>query len=817
MKQIARRVSTKRSLPTIRTRLALVVLACVVPAVLGFVLLINHFYERERDQIQRDTLLTARALMLAVDRDLNGAKIAALALATSPNLDINDLAAFHAQAKRLLGDEFPGFTFVLSDRAGQELVNTIRPFGQPLPLHGDPDQVRQVFETGKPAISDVHVGGVMRRPLIGLDVPVWRDGKVAYDLTAGILPERIGKVLTEQRVPADRIVAIFDTKGVIVARTHDPRKFVGQKGAARLLERMRQTSEGEVDVMSVEGIPVYSVFSRSPVSGWTVAIGVPRSTVLAELLQSVAWVSGVVMVLLVAGFALAWYLGGAISRSVKALALPAEILGGREPMRMFPMSFREADEVAAELLRHRHHLEHLVDERTRQLEKSKALLETVYATAPVGLTFIGPDLRFVAVNDYLAAINGKPVRDHVGRTIREVIGELGDSIEQDCRRVLESGQPLLSKEVSGTLRSSPQRPGHWLVSYYPVFGPDHAILGINGVVLDISERKRAEEAINNVQQLLDETEQIGNVGGWALQCDTGALIWSKGIYSIHEVDAAFDVTVEKAIDFYTPTSRPMIEQAVRRAIEQGEAFDLELEIITAKGNARFVHARGRADLAQQRVTGFFQDITERRQHEAIQDETKRQLELQLAEISQLQRRLQEQVIRDSLTGLHNRRFLDETLPQELVRAKRDGYSLALIMIDLDKFKRVNDTYGHAAGDEVLKVLSAILRRTARESDVICRYGGEEFLVSLPRISPDLALRRANEWRLELSRTPVRHGDLMINVTFSAGVAVFPDHGIDIDTLLSRADQALYRSKEAGRNRVSCFSVTADAAPVGSKS
>jgi two-component system sensor histidine kinase/response regulator len=751
--------------------------------------------------------------MLAVDRDLNGAKIAALALATSPNLDMNDLAAFHAQTKRLLGDEFPGFTFVLSDQSGRQLVNTLRPFGQPLPPHGASDQLRRVFATGKPIVSDVFVGGVMRRPLIGIDVPVWRDGKVVYDLSVGILPERIGKVLAEQRVSADRIVAIFDTKGVIVARTHDPKKFVGQKGTARLLERMRASTEGEVDVMSVEGIPVYSVFSRSPVSGWTVAIGIPRSSVLAELLQSVAWISGVVMALLVAGFGLAWYLGGAIRRSVKALVLPAEILGAGEQMRMPSMSFREADEVAAELLRHRHHLERLVDERTRQLEKSKALLETVYATAPVGLSFIGPDLRFVAVNEYLAAINGKPVKDHVGRTLRDVIGELSDFVEQDHRRVLESGQPLLNKEVSGTLRSSPQRLGHWLVSYYPVFGPDHAILGINGVVVDISERKRAEEAINNVQRLLDETEQIGNVGGWALQCDTGALIWSKGIYSIHEVDAAFEVTVEKAIDFYTPTSRPMIEQAVRRAIGQGEAFDLELQIITAKGNAKFVHAIGKADLAQQRVTGFFQDITERQQHEAIQDETKRQLELQLAEISQLQRRLQEQVIRDSLTGLHNRRFLDETLPQELVRAKREGYCLALIMIDLDKFKRINDTYGHAAGDEVLKALSAILVKTARESDVICRYGGEEFLAALPGMLPDLALRRANEWRLELSRTPVRYGDFMINVTFSAGVAVFPDHGIDIDTLLSRADQALYRSKEEGRNQVTCFSVTADAATV----
>ena len=685
VEQFAKRVSTKRTLPTIRTRLALVVLACVVPAVVGFVLLISHFYERERDQIKRETLLTARALMLAVDRDLNSGKTAVLTLAKSRNLAMNDLAAFHAQAKSVLSDEFPGFTFVLSDQTGQQLVNTIRPFGQPLPNHGNPDQLRQVFETGKPVVSNLLTDGILHRPIVSIDVPVWRDGTVAYDLAVSILPERIGKVLTEQRVPADRIVAIFDSKGVIVARTHDPKKFVGQKGAPALLERMREANEGEVDVTTVDGIPVYSVFSRSPVSGWTVAIGVPRSTVLAELLQSVAWISEAVIVLLVAGFALAWYLGRAISRSVKALASPAETLGADEQMQTLAVSFREAAEVATELLRHRHHLERLVDERTRQLEKSKALLETVYATAPVGLGFIGPDLRFVTVNEYLAAINGKPAKDYIGHTLREVIGELGDSIEQAYRRVLESGKPLLNMELSGTLPSSSQRLGHWLVSYYPVFGSDHQILGVNGVVVDITERK---------------------------------------------------------------------------------------------------------------------------QHEAMQNETRQQLESQLAKISKLQQCLQEQVIRDPLTNLHNRRFLEDTLPRELARAKREGYSLALIMIDLDKFKQVNDTYGHAAGDEVLKALATILQTSARESDVICRYGGEEFLVALPRMSSDEAMQRANKWRRELSETTIRLGDLMINVTLSAGVAAFPDHGIDIDTLLSRADQALYRSKDEGRNRVTRFEATA---------
>lgn len=663
------------ALPSIRARLALVVLACIIPAILGFALLIIHCYQRESGQINQATLLTTRALMLAVDRDLNNGKVAAQALATSPNLDRNDLAAFYMQAKSLLNTDFPGFTFILSNSKGQQLINTLRPFGQPLPPHGNPVQLRRVFATGLPVISDVYPGEVLHRPVIGIDVPVWRHGKVVYDLTVGIQPEHLDKILAEQRIPPERIAAIFDTKGVIAARTRDPQRYVGHHGTAQLLASMQQAREGEADVLTLDGVPTYSLFSRSPVTGWAVAIGIPERSILAELWQSLIWISIGTMALLAVGVSLAWFLGGNISRSVRALAAP---LSDNGEMPHLQMSFREADEVARELQRHRLQLEQLVSERTAQLEKSRAMLETVYATAPAGLCFIGPDMRFLAVNQYLAAINGKPAVDHIGHTLTEIIGAMGIPIDHACQRVLQSGEPVLNMEVCGMLPASPQQQGYWLVSYYPAFGPRHEILGANGVVLDISERKR---------------------------------------------------------------------------------------------------------------------------HEAIQEDSRRQLESQLEEIYALQQRLQEQVIRDPLTGLFNRRFLDEAMPRELVRAKREGFALTLIMIDLDNFKRVNDTYGHAAGDEVLKTLAVIMQKGARESDLICRYGGEEFLVALPGMQPEMGWQRAEIWRKALAASPVRHGDFMITTTLSAGVAGFPDHGIDIDTVLSRADEALYRAKGEGRDRV----------------
>ncbi|MBC7859142.1 MAG: response regulator [Burkholderiaceae bacterium] len=134
-------------------------------------------------------------------------------------------------------------------------------------------------------------------------------------------------------------------------------------------------------------------------------------------------------------------------------------------------------------------------EKSRQLEVSSALFKTVYDTAPVGLCFIGPDFRFLMINEHLASINGKPVAEHIGHTLREVLGEFGASVEQIYRRVFDSGRPLLNLELSGTTAADPRRTGHWLASYHPVFANDGRIVGVNGVVIDVSARKQDELAL----------------------------------------------------------------------------------------------------------------------------------------------------------------------------------------------------------------------------------------------------------------------------------------------------------------------------------
>lgn len=163
--------------------------------------------------------------------------------------------------------------------------------------------------------------------------------------------------------------------------------------------------------------------------------------------------------------------------------------------------------------------------------------------------------------------------------------------------------------------------------------------------------------------------------------------------------------------------------------------------------------------------------------------------------------LKEEAIRDPLTNLYNRRFLQDYLSRELVRAKREGIRVAVIMIDLDHFKRVNDTAGHSAGDEVLVQIAALLKRHIRGSDIACRFGGEEFTLVLPNATLQSARKRAEAICLAVRE----ESGYLMGVTASLGVALFPESAAEPEALLRAADQALYQAKGRGRNQVCVFS------------
>jgi diguanylate cyclase (GGDEF)-like protein len=168
----------------------------------------------------------------------------------------------------------------------------------------------------------------------------------------------------------------------------------------------------------------------------------------------------------------------------------------------------------------------------------------------------------------------------------------------------------------------------------------------------------------------------------------------------------------------------------------------------------------------------------------------------------LRERLRIQSIRDALTGLYNRRYLDETLPREISRAKRGGQTLCLMLLDIDHFKEFNDTYGHDAGDFVLKSLAKHIHSFIRESDIACRSGGEEFVIILPETSIETASKRAEDLRAGTAQNELNFNNESIGrITISIGVSAYPQYGEEINTLIKSADEAMYQAKQGGRNRV----------------
>jgi diguanylate cyclase (GGDEF)-like protein len=342
--------SSQNFIPTIRSRLILLVLTCIIPAFLMVAALIAYDYHQERSQTDQASLATARAMMSAVDRELAGTRAALLALATSPLLTSNDLVGFYNQAKGVLETQ-SARNILLIDSNFQQQLNTLKPFGSELPSEAGHDAVTAVFQTGLPSTSDLLTGRVAKTPLIVVSVPVVRDGMVIYVLSATVRPERLAALLVQQRLASDRIASIFDSNGTIVARTHHMQRFVGKKGSPVLIARMMEVSEDTLENKTVDGIAVHTVFSRSAISNWTVAIGIPSQAAIGGLMKTLGWFLAATAALLLSSLAVAWWIGSRIAGSIGALLAPALALGSGKAVSVPALPLREADEVGQALTR----------------------------------------------------------------------------------------------------------------------------------------------------------------------------------------------------------------------------------------------------------------------------------------------------------------------------------------------------------------------------------------------------------------------------------------------------------------------------------
>ena len=362
----------RRHTLSIAARLTMLVLSTALPlvALAGFGIL--RAVDDRLAQIQRDVRERVESLLTDVDRQISAIQAELRVLAVSPSLQDGDLPTFDRQMREAL--KIRGTAIVLLDTKAQQLINTNRPFGEPLPRAINTEMLDRAVATGKPQISDLIIGAVLRRPVLTVGVPVFRDGEVAYVLLMVLGPEILSALLQEPNLSPDWTATIFDRKGIIVARNRELERFLGQPASPALREKIAGPAENWFPGVTKEGTAVYSGFRRSPISGWTVAVGLPREFVDAPLRRErwIAFGGGAASLLL--SLALAWWMARAIRRPVGALRVATKALGNGEPVGPLIGGITELDQVgdalrvaAAALAHSRVQLERIVADRTREL------------------------------------------------------------------------------------------------------------------------------------------------------------------------------------------------------------------------------------------------------------------------------------------------------------------------------------------------------------------------------------------------------------------------------------------------------------------
>ena len=490
---------------SVRALLLGLVLACLVPGVIGVGFLIFRMYYDGRTLIENNTIQTARAMVQAVDGQLDKTKVVAVALATSSFVQAADLQGFHHRARDLIQTEGIGVDVVLSDANGQQIVNTSVPFGSPLPRHGNPGQVLQMFKTGQPIVSDVFTGGATGRPRVAVEVPVFVDDKVAYALGVNIDPQQLGEVLRQQNLPATWISSIADRTGTIAARSRNAEKFVGQKVNPDILRRLPTELDAAFEAVTKEGFSALLVFSRSPGTGWAVAIAIPLDALQAELKRNLALLGIGAALLFAASGWFARRMGGRIARSVQALTDSAVAMASGEAIHVADVSFREADQAGKAMVR----TSQLLKQRSQALLTSHATLqerEVVLAEAQrighIGSWYWDVRSGTTSTSAETRRIFGRevipPLAEQCGTLYPE---EAWQQLKAAVAAAVQSGTaydlelPALRADGSSI----------WISSRAEVVrSASGEIVGLRGTVQDITERKHVAQELERHRLHLEE-------------------------------------------------------------------------------------------------------------------------------------------------------------------------------------------------------------------------------------------------------------------------------------------------------------------------
>lgn len=434
---------------SLRTHLLILVVGTLLPALTVAALLIKRVVDDNRAAVGNELITTARGQAAAIDRELSATIRSLQTLGLSDRLTSGDLAAFREEAIKLLHEQPMWSAVVLSRPDGQQVVSSVAPPGEPLPAAAKPDALAHVIATGAPVIGDFDTGDIVKQPGFAVHAPVTRNGQVVYVLSALITSSAFSEVLRrEAKVSDEWVRGIVDGNGVLVARSRDPERFVGQKGTESFLERYSKGDEEVYRDVALDGTAVYGAFSRAPFSRWIGGVAVPASVVDAGFNRSMTVLGVIGVLLLGVGGVAAFVISRRIARDISGVAEGAQALARGEQPRLPTSTVLEVHQLSKALEQARRLLEVRERERDEQFaraDQARRDAESADHAKDDFLAMLGHELR----NPLAPALTALQLvrRRHAGLAIREL-----DVIERQIEHMARLVDDLL--EVSRLRRQA---------------------------------------------------------------------------------------------------------------------------------------------------------------------------------------------------------------------------------------------------------------------------------------------------------------------------------------------------------------------------
>jgi len=662
----------------------------------------------------------------------------------------------------------------------------------------DRDFIVSVLKEGKPTIGRPVIGKKLGVPVFAMTVALHgAHGKVIGTLT-GVTdlskPNFLDKITQGHYGKSGGYLLLIPSYRLIVTATDKSRIMqpLPAPGINPMVDRFLQGYEGSAIYTSPLGVEVLGSAKKIPVSDWLMGVTLPTAEAFAPIHDMLHRMLLLTIFLTLLAGALTWWLTSRMLRDQLASMLTAtkNLSNLSDTAQLLqPLPVTSHDEIG-ELIGGFNHLLEILSKREEALQKSEMRYRNFVANLPIGIV-ITQDGLIKYANQATVEMIGYPEEELVGQPFMPMVCETDREWLMDLHQRRMKGEKVESTYLLNMVRKNGElRQWQGYTSTIEWNGRPSGV----GTFIDISERIQMDAKLRKSEESLKESQIIAGLGSYVLDIDTGLWARSEVLDKLFGIDAACEPSVQNWIAMVHPDDRAMIEDYFRKEVlGRGQMFDKQYRIIRHNDQTTiWVHGLGKLEADTHgrfvRMHGTIQDITASKMAEEA--------------ISNL-------AFYDTLTMLPNRRLMMDRLRLALSVSARTNHYGAVLFLDMDKFKTLNDTLGHDYGDMLLIETAARIQSCIREVDTVARLGGDEFLILLEEVDEEAesasqkVAHIADKIRLALSAPYQLNGKEQHSST-SIGVSLYHGNEESVDSLLKHADMAMYQAKDSGRNAVRFF-------------